>query len=208
MKAWVQPSLLVITLLGVGLGLRALGLGEWVQWAGQRGPGAFVAVGMLACAVGVPRQAVAYAGGLAFGFWTGAMLALAAQALGCGADFVMVRLVARPWVNRRWRSDGRLEKFERFLAQNAFMATLTLRLLPIGSNLLTNLMAGASSVPAMAFLGASILGYLPQTVVFALLGGGLRVSQSAQIALAIILLALSIVLGLALLRRSRAVSAG
>ena len=60
----------------------------------------------------------------------------------------------------------------------------------------------------MAFLAASILGYVPQTVVFALLGGGLRVSQSTQVALAVALLALSIVLGLALLRRSRAISAG
>jgi len=212
-KAWLQPALMILILLGVGLGLRWLGLADWVQRAGERGPGAFVAAGMLACAVGIPRQVVAYAGGLAFGFWPGATLALAAQSLGCAANFGFARLVARPRVVRRlqsggFQSSGRLSRLEQFLAQNTFMATLTLRLLPVGNNLLTNLMAGASSVPAMAFLGASILGYVPQTVVFALLGGGLRVSQSAQIASAVVLLAVSIVLGLALLRRNRAVNAG
>ena len=57
-------------------------------------------------------------------------------------------------------------------------ATLTLRLLPVGSNMLLNLVAGVSERARQApFMAASAIGYLPQTVVFALLGGGVRVSQ-------------------------------
>ena len=62
-------------------------------------------------------------------------------------------------------------------------------------------MAAISAVP---FLAASALGYVPQTVVFALLGKGVRVDGAWQLALAVALFAVSVVIGLALLRRHRA----
>ena len=96
---------------------------------------------------------------------------------------------------------GRLARLEQFLVANAFSATLTLRLLPVGSNIALNLLAGVSGVAAGPFLVASILGYVPQTVVFSLLGGGVRVSQGTQMALAVGLFAASIGLGVGLLRR-------
>ncbi len=202
MTAWVRPALLVAALLGAGLLLRWAGLGTLVDAAGHQGPWAYTAAGALACGLGVPRQAVAYAGGLAFGFWPGALLALAAQTMGCAADFLLARRLGRTWVARRVAAGGRAAQAEAFLAQNTFVATLTLRLLPVGSNLLTNLVAGASTIPPGPFIAGSILGYVPQTVVFALLGGGLRVTQGAQIMLALALLALSVALGLLLLKRA------
>ena len=201
--AW-RPVLLVVGLVGAGLLLRGTGVGDF-EHAGQHGPLAFVLLGALACAVGVPRQAVAYAGGLAWGFWPGVVLGLAAQVLGCAATLAWSRLVARRWAARwlRRRAGGRLARLDAFLARNPFTATLTLRLLPAGSNVVLNLAAGVSAVPAGPFLAASALGYVPQTAVFALLGGGVRVEHALQVALACALFAASLVLGAALLRRSR-----
>ena len=201
-KAW-RPALLMLGLVAAGLALRGLGLDARVAAAGEGGALAFVALGTLACAVAVPRQVVAYAGGLAFGFWPGAALALAAEVLGCTANFFWARLAARRWAER-WlqrAAGGRLDRLNRFLAAQAFTATLTLRLLPVGSNILLNLLAGVSGVLAGRFLLASALGYIPQTAVFALLGGGVQVSAAAQVALAAALFAASIGLGLLLLRR-------
>ncbi len=197
-----RPALLLLSLVLAGLALRRLGLDAGVAAAGQRGPLGFVAIAAASCAVGIPRQVVAYAGGLAFGFWPGATLALLAEVLGCIGNFYWARWVARAWA-ARWlaRRGGRLERLSRFLRANAFAATLTLRLLPVGNNLLLNLLAGVSGVAAGPFLAASALGYVPQTAVFALLGGGVRVSQGAQVALAVVLLVLSVALGLALARR-------
>jgi len=201
--AW-RPVLLVVGLVGAGLLLRGTGLGDF-EHAGQHGPLAFVLLGALACAVGVPRQAVAYAGGLAWGFWPGVVLGLAAQVLGCAATLAWSRLIARRWAARwlRRRAGGRLARLDAFLARNPFTATLTLRLLPAGSNVVLNLAAGVSAVPAGPFLAASALGYVPQTAVFALLGGGVRVEHALQVALACALFAASLALGAALLRRSR-----
>ena len=197
-----RPALLLLGLVLAGLASRSLGLDAGIAAAGQRGPLAFVAIAAAACAMGVPRQVVAYSGGLAFGFWPGATLALLAEILGCVGNFYWARWAARAWAVR-WlaRGGGRLERLSRFLRANTFAATLTLRLLPVGSNLLLNLLAGVSGVAAGPFVAASALGYVPQTAVFALLGGGVRVSQGAQVAMAAVLLALSIALGLALARK-------
>lgn len=198
-----RPLLLLLGLVAAGLALRELGLDAGIEAAGQRGPVAFVALAAAACAVGVPRQVVAYAGGLAFGFWPGAALALVAEGLGCAVSFFWARLVARAWA-ARWLAragGGRLDRLNRFLAANTFTATLTLRLLPVGNNLVLTLLAGVTSVASGPFLLASVLGYVPQTAVFALLGGGMRVSQSEQMALAMALFALSIAFGVWLMRR-------
>ncbi len=201
--AAARPALLLGGLIAAGLAVQRLGLDSAIAGAGQRGPLAFVAVATAACALGVPRQVVAYSGGLAFGFGPGAAFALLAEAIGCAADFFWARWIARDWA-ARWLTragPGRLDRLSRFLVANAFTATLTLRLLPVGNNLLLNLLAGVSSVAAGPFLMASALGYVPQTVVFALLGGGVRVSQGTQIAVAVALFAVSIALGVILLRR-------
>ena len=205
MTAWarvlVPPALMLAGLTAAGLLLRHFGLDAAVAQAGERGPAMFALLGGAACAVGVPRQMVAYAGGLAFGFWPGMALALVAEIAGCAVDFWWARLLARRWAKRylwRWAWVGRVE---RLLVANAFSATLTLRLLPIGSNIALNLLAGVSAVAAGPFLVASALGYVPQTVVFALMGGGLRVSQASQTALGVGLLLASVALGIVLMRR-------
>ena len=201
-EAW-RPAVLLAGLVGAGLALRGLGLDARVAAAGENGPLGFMAVGALACAAGMPRQVVAYAGGLAFGFWPGAVLALVAEMLGCVADFYWARLAARGWAMRwlRSRAGGRLDRLDRFLCARAFTATLTLRLLPVGSNVVLNLLAGVSGVAAGPFLLASLLGYVPQTAVFALLGSGVRVSEWVTVALGMAGFAASTLLGVLLLRR-------
>jgi uncharacterized membrane protein YdjX (TVP38/TMEM64 family) len=90
------------------------------------------------------------------------------------------------------------------LRQNPFSSALALRLLPVGNNLALNLLAGLSGIALWPFLAASALGYLPQTIIFALLGKGVRVDGTWQMVLAAALLLVSVGLGLWLLRRQRA----
>lgn len=205
MRRWAallwRPAVMLLGLAAAGGVARWLGLDEAVRHAGERGPLAFVALGGVACAAGVPRQVVAYAGGLAYGFWPGAALALMAEVLGCAADFWWARLVARRWAVRFLERGGRVARLERYLAAHTFRATLTIRLLPVGNNIATNLLAGVSGAAAGPFVLASMIGYVPQTVVFSLLGGGVRVSEGAQMVLAAALLAASVGVGVLLLRR-------
>jgi uncharacterized membrane protein YdjX (TVP38/TMEM64 family) len=196
-----------------GLLLRALGLtpgtawvDAWVRGRGVAGQMIFVAVGAAATAAGLPRQGVAFLGGYAFGALAGTLLGLAAQLGGCALAYGWATLVGRAWAERRLagRFGHRLRPLRDALAADPFGATLALRLLPIGNNLALNLLAGMAAIPPLPFLAASALGYLPQTVVFALLGKGIRVDGTWQLALSLGLLAVSIAIGIALVRRHRA----
>jgi len=202
-----KPLLLLAGLAGAAWLLRSVGFDARAaaMRAGEQGPWAFVALGTVACAAGVPRQAVAMAGGFAFGFWPGGALALLAELLGCMLDFAWARLLGRQATQALLarRAGGRLDRLDRFLSSRAFAATLTLRLLPVGNNVVLNLVAGVTGVAALPFFAASLIGYLPQTVVFALAGAGAGVSSGLQLGLAVILLLVSVGLGVVLLRRSR-----
>jgi len=207
---------LLLMVAGLALGgflLRAVGAAPGTEWVdlyirdqGLLGETLFVLAGALATAVGVPRQAVAFLAGYAFGTVIGVGVALAAQLLGCALAFFWAGAVGRGWAERRLagRFGPRLRPVVETLRENPFGAALALRLFPVGSNLALNLLAGMSAIPALPFLAASALGYLPQTVIFALLGKGVRVDGAWQLALSGLLLAVSVGLGLWLMRRHRA----
>jgi uncharacterized membrane protein YdjX (TVP38/TMEM64 family) len=198
----VKGSLLLGGLVAAGLLAPHVGRASLSGGApGWQGAVTLVGTGALLSAVGVPRQAVAFAGGYAFGAWRGGALALLAQMLGCGLDFWWARAVARDWAGRRLR--GRLARVDRFLAARPFTATLTLRLLPVGNNLLLNLAAGVSGLRAGPFLVASLFGYVPQTAVFALAGSGVHVDRRVELALGAALFVASAILGAILFRSAR-----
>jgi uncharacterized membrane protein YdjX (TVP38/TMEM64 family) len=211
-----RASLLLLGLLAVGLALRQFSGGldaalmdRWVTGQGIWGQAVFILLGAAACATGVPRQAVGFAAGYAFASSYGLGLAIAiatvAQVLGCATDFYWARAIARDWARQRIR--GRLARLEAVLAQHAFTTTLIVRLLPVGNNLAFSLLGGVSSVRALPFLVASAIGYVPQTLVSALLGGGSRSANWQGIALGCALFAGSVALGLWLYRRQRTAAA-
>ena len=190
-----RPAALLGLLVAAGLLARMLPGTELLRGAD---PVTLVLLGAALCAIGLPRQIVCYAAGAGFGIEAGLAVAMAAQLLGCVADVVVTRTLARAWVTRR--IGGRLARIDRALSSKPFRATLTLRLLPVSSNLLTNLVAGVSGLALTPFLAASALGYLPQTAIFVLAGAGVVAARWVPLALALALFALSAALGWSLLR--------
>jgi uncharacterized membrane protein YdjX (TVP38/TMEM64 family) len=215
-RALGKLLLLACGLLAGGALLREMGGVPGTDWVdasirddGLRGEALFVLVGAAVSAVGVPRQTVAFLGGYAFGAALGTGLGLLAQLLGCAASYGWARALGRDWAERRMRGrfGHRLRPVRDALQASPFSATLALRLLPVGNNLALNLLAGLAGLAAGRFLLGSAIGYLPQTVVFALLCKGIRVEGPWQLGLAAGLLLVSIGLGLWLLRRHRAARA-
>lgn len=212
LRGLLKLAMLAAGLVAGGLLLRELGAAPRTEWVdryvrdeGLWGELTFLAMAAAATAVGVPRQSVAFLGGYAFGTVLGAALAMLAQLVGCAAAYLWARAVGRGWAERRLngRFGPRLRPLVERIRGEPFAATLALRLLPVGSNLALNLLAGLAGIAAAPFLAASALGYLPQTIIFALLGKGVRVDGAWQMALAAGLLAVSVGLGLWLLRRQR-----
>lgn len=205
-RALAKTLLLAAGLAAAGFMLRLLPraadgalLDRFVTGHGAKGQALFVLTGAAACAVGLPRQAVAFAGGYAFGWAGGAALAMPAQLAGSAVAFYWARALGRRWVERRL--SGRLTAFRTAILLRPFWAVLTMRLMPVGSSLLLNLLAGVAGVPGRAFLAGSTLGFLPQTLVFALLGGGVQVGRGEQAAAGLVLFAVSAAIGVLILRR-------
>jgi uncharacterized membrane protein YdjX (TVP38/TMEM64 family) len=161
----------------------------------------FIVAAALFASVGLPRQVVAFLAGYGFGFAAGSGLGLVAVVLACMLTFIYGRL-ARMLLG----VSGVPERFRRvagFIHDNTFGTTLVIRLLPAGSNLLLNLAAGLGGVRPLPFVSGSALGYIPQTLIFALIGSGVSVDPGWRIGAGVLLFLLSGVLGLRLYRRWR-----
>lgn len=178
---------------------------DWVEThiMGQGLSGEILFVGLVALAtgIGLPRQVVSGLAGYAFGLALGSALALLGTIVGCICAFYYARLVARGPMQRRF--SGRVRKLDSFLHHNTFSMTLLVRMLPVGSNVATNLAAGVSSVRATPFFSGSAIGYAPQTVIFALLGSGVAVDPALRISLSVVLFVASALLGVYLYRHFR-----
>ena len=211
LRPLVRPGLLLCGLLVAGLLIRSLPGIDRALFSrdllrdGLHGRVLFLCVGTLICAVGLPRQAVGFAAGFAYGPAIGMALTTLANLAACLADLLWARMVARDWARRRLLR-GRLARLDGFIARNPFTAILTLRLLPVGSSLMLSLLAGVLGVRVAPFLAATLLGSLPQTVIFVLVGAGARIGQTTQIGLGVALFIASGIVGGMLLRRSGAIA--
>lgn len=204
----LKPALMAGGLVAVAAALPLLGhsaaqteLGNVLAQGGLRGQGLFLLLSTFLIAIGLPRQIPAFAAGYAFGPVYGSIIALVAQVLACSLDFIWARAVGQSFVRRRF--GARLASVDKTLSKHTFATTLTLRLMPVGNNLILNLAAGLSSVRLLPFLAASALGFVPQTVVFALFGHGSLPNHSHMLALGGAMFAASALLGVMLFLRSR-----
>lgn len=164
-----------------------------VRGHGVEGTLLFLAMGTLFTAVGLPRQIIAFLAGYAFGLVAGTLLGTLATLLGCLVTFIYARTFGRGLLLGRLGT--RAARFDRFIHEHPFSMTLLIRLLPVGSNVLTNLAAGISSARLAPFLAASGVGFLPQTLVFALVGSGISVAPALRIGTAALLFLASGMLG-------------
>ncbi|MCW9034947.1 MAG: VTT domain-containing protein [Alphaproteobacteria bacterium] len=211
-KIWpyIKGILTIGILVAVGYGVKASGLADnfdqaWIdaeiKGRGLWGYGLFFIVGALFTAVGLPRQIVSFMAGYAFGVALGTIIGVLATAGGCILSFYYARLFGREMVINRW--PNAIKKVDNFLAAGPFLMAVFIRLLPVGSNVLTNLAAGVTQVNAFSFISGSALGYIPQMLVFALVGKGVKVDTEFRIVISVALFVVSGVIGAYLYRRVR-----
>ncbi len=170
-----------------------------VRDRGMSGVLLFVLASCLLGSVGLSRQVIAFLGGYAFGFSQGLVLSMLAVVGACVTTFLVARMLLRAWLLTRM--PARIQRADRFLREHTFTMALMVRLLPLGSNWMINIAAGVSSVKKLPFFLGSALGYIPQMLIFSLLGSGTRVDQFWQVAIAMALFVLAAVLGVVLYRK-------
>ena len=201
---WLQASwfknglLLLVACAFVGFLLSFIPVADvlnqnWVDLhirnGGWQGALTFLLIGAAATAIGTPRQMIAFLGGYAFGFVEGCWLSTLAATFGCMLSFTFSRVVARTYIRRRFAL--KIRPVNLFLATQPAIKTIIIRLLPVGNNLVTNLVAGVTQVNALAFISGSFVGYLPQMAIFALMGKGIVVMSIWKVGLSVLLFFIS-----------------
>ena len=154
-----------------------------------------------AMALGLPRQVAALSAGFLFSAGYGMVLATVAAVLGCLITLVLARKLFANKVQDYYPQ--KLAKVSKFFCQNTFLKALIIRLLPAGSNFLTNILAGTAGSPIKPYVLGSALGFMPQMTIFALMGAGLQVNGQQQLIISIVLLVIALLLSSYLYRKTR-----
>ena len=205
-KIWLILILVSVAFVALSSGvdfeglLRSLPFSSDPSVAWYYGPLGFTLFGTLAICLSCPRQVVSLVAGFFFGLWVGFFAALLATSLSCAITYGLACLMQA----RALRLvKGRLLIAVDFWKENTFLATAIWRFIPAGSNSLTNIAAGALSVPGMRFVSGSAVGYIPHTLVFAGVGSGLQVESGTQIAVSGVFFLIALVIGFMLVRKYR-----
>lgn len=133
----------------------------------------------IATGIGLPRQIAAATAGYIFTFQLGFAIATIATLSGCWLSYTLSNRFLSNYLMRQFPSQA--EKLSLFISKDTFVKTLIIRFLPAGSNLITNWLAGAISAPKKPFLLGSLIGYIPQMLIFSLMGSGIKLNDTTQI---------------------------
>lgn len=146
----------------------------------------FLGLGAFATGIGVPRLWIsAIAGGL-FGATWGSIIGQLASIIGALVTFFLARLLLRTVVNRRMPAWMRVW-YHRF-NEHGFFWLFYIRLFPFANATVTNVIGGVSRVPVTTFLVATFLGYLPETIIFAMFGSSAAKKDWLQFVMAAVCL--------------------
>jgi uncharacterized membrane protein YdjX (TVP38/TMEM64 family) len=141
----------------------------------------FVLSGAALMAVGIPRLWISALAGAIFGIGTGFVLATAATLLGAAGAYGIGRGILSDVVERRL--GVRLTVWKQRFRENAFWWVLYGRLFPFSNSTLYSLICGSCRVSFWSYLAATLIGFLPLTIVFNAFGSGALRGSGVQIAI-------------------------
>jgi uncharacterized membrane protein YdjX (TVP38/TMEM64 family) len=139
-----------------------------IQALGFWAPLAFTGLSAVLIALGLPRMLFCWCAGLLFGFWQGFMSGQVSALLGSYATFLFARWGGREWVRRRVEGNDRIRNL---LTRPSTFSIFLIRQIPI-AGIVPNLVLGMTPVRHRHFILGSFLGYLPSSLLVALIGSG------------------------------------
>lgn len=138
----------------------------WYLWL----PIAYCLVASLAIALGVPRTWCSFGSAAIFGLWLGILISEIASVCGASITFFYSRWIKQSFLKN---SNKFNTTWQEYLEKYAFLSILIFRQLPL-PGVIFNIMLGVSRVPWHIFCLASLIGFLPQNLIFSLYGSGIQ----------------------------------
>jgi uncharacterized membrane protein YdjX (TVP38/TMEM64 family) len=191
---------------GFSLSAWIIGLVEKLNWQQEGSSPAFNTLLLfiflsLATSIGLPRQIAALVAGINLGALIGAIVATLAATLGCLITFSIARYLLSTRITRKY--PNQLTKLSDFLGEKTFLKAIVIRILPLGSNFITNIIAGVSKASMPAYVSGSFVGFIPQMIIFSLAGSGIRLGEKNELIASTILFIIALVLTVYLVKKHK-----
>lgn len=177
-KLWLRLALILVLAGGLAYvalnrgAVNPLTIGSRLDALGWAAPLAFIAYHIVATLFFVPRFVMGTVAGALFGPWWGALWSMAGAMAGALVGFVTAR-----YINAGLLVPETIPKVGPWLERaeaGGWKAVAILRLLPAIPHPVTNYALGLTRVGMAAYLGGSLLGLLPSTFFYVLMGVGGR----------------------------------
>lgn len=153
------------------LGQHRDALTAWVAANPVTAPLLYVAIYAVAIACSLPGGVVlTVTAGFLFGTVVGGSVALVGASIGATATFLAARTALRDLLKAK--AGPALQRMEAGFHRDAFSYLLVLRLVPLFPFFLVNLVPALLGVPLRTYVGATVIGIVPGTFVFASVGNG------------------------------------
>jgi uncharacterized membrane protein YdjX (TVP38/TMEM64 family) len=159
----------------------AVQMRDWAESVGPWFPLAFLAAHIVVTVLPFPRTAFTLAAGLLFGPALGIGLAVLASTVSALIALLLVR--AAGWQLNRLVDHPKIESVDRTLRQRGWSAVLSMRMIPAVPFSVLNYAAGASSVPAIPYTCATLVGLAPGTSAIVILGDAMTGNVSPLLVL-------------------------
>ena len=179
-RIFLKLGLLVALILGLTVGLRALGV-DVTQLTPERVRAGILSFGPMAPLVylavysqplvPLPASIMTIAGGLAFGSWWGLLAALAGATVRACGQFLIARLLGREAVARLLK--GRMAVLDQKIGANGFHTVFWVRFIPNLPFDVQNFALGFSRVAFGPYAAATVVGILPALAAFTYFGDSL-----------------------------------
>jgi uncharacterized membrane protein YdjX (TVP38/TMEM64 family) len=172
---------------------------DWVDGLGPLGPALFVPISAALTVALFPGPLLAAASGLLFGTALGTAVSIVAATLGATLAFCLAR-----W----WASDAveslagpRLTALRALVGRRGFASVLYARIAPGVPYSVVNYAAGLTPVLLRSFVAATAIGVAPRAFAYTALGGTLGDLRSPQAIVAVAVLVVMALVGLAFAAR-------
>ncbi len=145
-------------------------VGHVIQGAGAWGPLALLGFATASSIIPFPSAGVSVISGVLFGPWLGSVLAVLGLNIAASISFWLGRYFGRHFVSEHEK--GWVKKYDDLLSEQGFISVIAMRLLFFPFDIVS-IGSGLTRMPYRQFVAGSLLGSIPHTVSFVVLGESL-----------------------------------
>ncbi len=148
----------------------------------------FAAIYGIAALLPFPTAVLSSAAGALWGAYLGTVMTVVSATLAACIPFLIARLMVRRTVRSVIENHGGASRCDRFAGQNGFVAVLVMRLAPIFPWDMVNYLSGMCSIRFRDYLLASLIGTIPASFTYNLIGASLGEGVDKKAVAAVVVL--------------------